>query len=100
MMPSCFIEATLPRKQIEVPSIGLTMQVPEDWYEAETSMKTVVACYVAPGDVYPTGAVDLSVHWTGPAGADDPCRHSRPENARGFENTEAWFGQPSGGVNA
>ncbi|HSG87923.1 MAG TPA: urea amidolyase associated protein UAAP1 [Pseudomonadales bacterium] len=55
---------------------------------------------LAPGGTYPTGAVDLSVHWTGPAGADDPCRHSRPENVRGFDNTEAWFGQPAGGVNA
>lgn len=46
---------------------------------------------------YPTGDVELSVRWTGPAGADDPCRRSCPENGRGFENTEAWFAQPAGG---
>lgn len=55
---------------------------------------------LAPGSTYPTGAVGLSVHWTGPAAADDPCRLSRPENERGFQNTEAWFAQQPGGVHA
>ena len=26
-------------------------------------------------------------------GPDDPCRLSRPENVRGFENTAAYFAQ-------
>ncbi|MEE4360468.1 MAG: urea amidolyase associated protein UAAP1 [Pseudomonadales bacterium] len=55
---------------------------------------------LAPGSTYPTGEVALSVHWTGPAAADDPCRHSRPENERGFRNSEAWFAQPAGGIRA
>ncbi len=46
---------------------------------------------------YPDGEVGISVHWSGPATANDPCRLSRPENERGFANTEAWFAQNSGG---
>lgn len=53
---------------------------------------------LAPYATYPTGDVALSVHWTGPASADDPCRLSRPENERGFRNSEAWFAQQPGGV--
>lgn len=52
---------------------------------------------LSPATVYPTGAVDIAVRWTGPAGPDDPCRRACPENGRGFENTEAWFAQPAGG---
>ena len=35
--------------------------------------------------------VELSVRETPPPGPDDPCRVSRPENGRGFVNTEAMF---------
>jgi len=52
---------------------------------------------LSPARTYPTGAVDLSVRWTGPAGPEDPCRFACPENGRGFENTEAWFAQSAGG---
>lgn len=52
---------------------------------------------LSPATEYPTGAVGLSVRWTGPAGMDDPCRLSCAENGRGFQNTEAWFAQPPGG---
>ncbi|MEO0425611.1 MAG: urea amidolyase associated protein UAAP1 [Pseudomonadota bacterium] len=55
---------------------------------------------LAPYETYPSGSVALSVHWTGPAGPDDPCRHSRPENVRGYENTEAWFAQTPQGPQA
>ena len=51
-----------------------------------------------PATEYPTGPVQLTVHHTGPAGPDDPCRLARPENARGFENTEAWFAQQPGAM--
>ncbi len=51
-------------------------------------------------DTYPDGDVALSVHWTGSPAADDPCRLSRPENERGFRNSEAWFAQPAEGIQA
>jgi urea carboxylase-associated protein 2 len=35
--------------------------------------------------------VALEVHRGSPAGPDDPCRTSRPENERGFTLTEAYF---------
>jgi hypothetical protein len=35
--------------------------------------------------------VKFSVHEAPPAAPDDPCRLSRPENARGFVNTERYF---------
>lgn len=53
-----------------------------------------------PSGTYPTGDIEASVHWTGPAAEDDPCRLSRPENERGFRNSEAWFAQQSGGPGA
>jgi urea carboxylase-associated protein 2 len=44
-----------------------------------------------PNPTYAPKPVKISV-WSGePAGADDPCRLSRPENARGFINTERYF---------
>lgn len=46
-----------------------------------------------PSQTYPTGDIGLSVHFTGPVAADDPCRLSRPENERAFQNSEAWFAQ-------
>lgn len=55
---------------------------------------------LASAETYPTGDVALTVHWTGPAAADDACRLSCPENERGFRNSEAWFAQYSGGVHA
>jgi uncharacterized protein YcgI (DUF1989 family) len=44
-----------------------------------------------PNPRYEPGPVQLMV-WAGePAGKDDPCRMTRPENARGFTLTEAYF---------
>jgi hypothetical protein len=44
-----------------------------------------------PKPTYSPGPVALSVSAGEPAGKDDPCRTSRPENTRGFELTEAYF---------
>jgi uncharacterized protein len=44
-----------------------------------------------PASVYAPKPVRISVHRSAPAAADDPCRLSRPENARGFINTERYF---------
>lgn len=55
---------------------------------------------LSPAQTYPTGAVDIAVRWTGPAGPEDPCRLACPQNERGFQNTEAWFAQPAGGPSA
>ncbi|HEY8994357.1 MAG TPA: urea amidolyase associated protein UAAP1 [Lacunisphaera sp.] len=41
-----------------------------------------------PDPVYHPRSVKLEVFATPPAGAGDPCRNSRPENARAFINTE------------
>jgi len=43
-----------------------------------------------PESEYNPGTVDLSVFTTEPPAADDPCRKSRPENERAFENTETY----------
>jgi urea carboxylase-associated protein 2 len=37
------------------------------------------------------GPVKLQLWKSGPPGPDDLCRHSRPENVRGFQNTERFF---------
>lgn len=44
-----------------------------------------------PGTAWAPRPVRLTAWRSGPAGADDPCRLSRPENGRGFENTERLF---------
>jgi uncharacterized protein len=44
-----------------------------------------------PARQYPRPRIKLVVWRSDPPGADDPCRTSRPENARGFENTERYF---------
>ena len=41
-----------------------------------------------PNPVYDPGHVKLEVFKNDPAAVDDPCRNSRPENIRAFENTE------------
>jgi urea carboxylase-associated protein 2 len=52
---------------------------------------------LSPATQYPSGEVEISVRWTGPGGAEDPCRTSCPQNGRALENAEAWFAQPEGG---
>jgi urea carboxylase-associated protein 2 len=44
-----------------------------------------------PRPEYAPPPVDLEVHSGEPAGPDDACRESRPENERGFTLTEAYF---------
>ena len=44
-----------------------------------------------PNPQYHPRPVLLSVRRAAPAGADDPCRLSRPENGRGFTLTERYF---------
>lgn len=44
-----------------------------------------------PSPVYAPRPVKISVSKGQPAGESDPCRLSRPENARGFINTERYF---------
>lgn len=44
-----------------------------------------------PGTRYNPGTIHLSIQKVEPVGADDLCRISRPENGRGFINTERYF---------
>src|SRR5262249_46791597 len=44
-----------------------------------------------PNPAYAPKPVKFSVLSGPPASPDDPCRLSRPENARGFVNTERYF---------
>lgn len=44
-----------------------------------------------PDPLYRPRPVRLEVLPGAPAGADDPCRRSRPENERAFRNTEDYF---------
>jgi urea carboxylase-associated protein 2 len=44
-----------------------------------------------PAREYPRKRVKLVVWRSDPPAADDRCRKSRPENERGFENTERYF---------
>jgi urea carboxylase-associated protein 2 len=44
-----------------------------------------------PDPVYHPRPVKLEVFASSPPAADDPCRNSRPENARAFTNTENYY---------
>jgi hypothetical protein len=44
-----------------------------------------------PKPKYAPKPVAIEVRSGAPAGSDDPCRLSRPENDRGFRLTEAYF---------
>jgi urea carboxylase-associated protein 2 len=44
-----------------------------------------------PSPVYAPKPVGLCIWRSDPPGPDDPCRRSRPENERGFANTERMF---------
>lgn len=63
---------------------------------AEMNVLTILSATPHPlhpaGD-YPHRPVRMTVWRSGPVSKDDPCRQSRPENERGFRNTEAWFEQ-------
>ncbi len=52
-----------------------------------------------PNPAYAPKPVKLEVYRADPPGPDDPCRRSRPENERGFINTERMFtGVGTGGT--
>jgi urea carboxylase-associated protein 2 len=61
---------------------------------AEMNVLTIVnTCQhpLDPNPKYDPKPVHLSIRRVPPAGADDPCRLSRPENGRGFTLTERYF---------
>ena len=62
----------------------------------EMNALVVLSTCVHPLDshpVYDPKPVRLTAWRSGVAPAEDPCRNSRPENQRGFENTERYFAQ-------
>jgi uncharacterized protein len=67
-----------------------------DFVELRAEMNTLVVLSntphpLDPAATYAPKAVALTVRSGAPAGAFDPCRLSRPENARGFALTESYF---------
>ncbi|HET9933401.1 MAG TPA: urea amidolyase associated protein UAAP1 [Polyangiaceae bacterium] len=67
-----------------------------DFVELRAELNTLVVLSntphpLDPSPTYAPKPVALSVLQRGPAGPEDPCRLSRPENARGFALTEAYF---------
>lgn len=67
-----------------------------DFVELRAELNTLVVLSntphpLDPSPTYAPKPVALSVFERGPAGPDDACRLSRPENARGFALTEAYF---------
>src|SRR5262245_11206280 len=61
---------------------------------AEMNVLTILNTCPHPLDPSPTynpKPVQLSIRRVAAAGADDPCRMSRPENGRGFTLTERYF---------
>jgi urea carboxylase-associated protein 2 len=69
---------------------------PGAFIELRSEMNTLVLLSNTPHPLDPAPAyrakpVRLGVRHSGPALADDPCRVSCPENARGFALTEAYF---------
>jgi hypothetical protein len=70
-----------------------------DYIDLRAEMNIIVALNSCPHPLderpmYTTGDVNMTVWRSGVGGgADDPCRLSRPENARGFDNTALYFSQ-------
>jgi urea carboxylase-associated protein 2 len=67
-----------------------------DFVELRFEMHTLVVLSntphpLDPGTSYAPRPVWLTVRGGKPASADDPCRLSRPENARGFTLTESYY---------
>ncbi|WP_028311441.1 urea amidolyase associated protein UAAP1 [Derxia gummosa] len=67
---------------------------------ARIDLRMEMTCLVAlsaaphaldPSPVYAPGPVRIECWRSGTAGPDDRCRLSRPENARGFTNTERYY---------
>jgi urea carboxylase-associated protein 2 len=67
-----------------------------DFVELRAELNTLVVLSNTPHPLDPTPAyapkpVSLAIRSGSPASASDPCRLSRPENARGFTLTESYF---------
>jgi uncharacterized protein len=67
-----------------------------DLVDLRFEMNTVVVLSTSqhrldPNTEYVPRAVEMTCWRSGTAGKDDICRHSRPENVRGFLNTERYF---------
>jgi len=67
-----------------------------DYIELRAEMNTLVVLSTAPHPLAPAGQynpqpVQLSTWHSGEVAEDDYCRNFRPENVRGFHNTELWF---------
>jgi urea carboxylase-associated protein 2 len=73
---------------------------PGAFVELRAELNTLVVLSNTPHPLDPRAQyapkpVQLTVRAGAPASADDPCRLSRPENARGFSLTESYFaGRP------
>jgi uncharacterized protein len=69
---------------------------PGGFVELRAEMNTLVVLSntphpLDPATTYAPKRVDLSIRSGAPAQPDDPCRLSRPENARGFTLTDSYF---------
>lgn len=69
---------------------------PGGFVELRAEMNTLVVLSntphpLDPGRVYAPKPVSLGIRAGAPAGREDACRLSRPENARGFALTESYF---------
>ncbi len=67
-----------------------------DAIDLRAEMNTLVVLSTAPHPLAPKGQynpqpVQLACWHSGEVAADDLCRNFRPENVRGFQNTEQWF---------
>ena len=70
---------------------------PGAWVDLRAEMNVLVVLSNTPhpldlASAYAPPPVELSVRHSAPAESDDPCRVFRPENGRGFHNTEILFG--------
>ena len=67
-----------------------------DYIDLRAEMNTLVVFSTAPHPMAPAGQyrpqpVQLAAFHSGEVPEDDFCRNFRPENVRGFYNTELWF---------
>jgi urea carboxylase-associated protein 2 len=67
-----------------------------DFVDLRFEMDTLVLLHTCPHPLnpaaeYPRAPVTMQLRRSEPVRADDLCRNSRPENARGFENTELYL---------
>jgi urea carboxylase-associated protein 2 len=87
--------------KVAVDNLGALHFVPENskaggFVELRAEMNTLVVLSntphpLDPSTTYAPKPVALSIRSGAPASETDPCRLSRPENARGFQLTESYF---------